>query len=639
MRTGRIRVLTASFISMLMGGVIGLLAVPAGAVAGDLLTNGSFDTGTAGAGWSTTASGGLEVWDYSSMASYTQWTQNLATYDGPNFAELNSNEAGTLYQDVVTVPGDVLNWSLGHRARAGNVGTDVMKVLAGPGGGSGASGLTEQIPLTWDGGPIPVAGSANMPDTGAAWGVWTGSYIVPAGQTLTRFAFQAVSSASGDSSYGNFLDGIAFGHVGMTNVTVTADSPSSISASASVPSIGYVTSPATTSSDWTSEPACSVYATADSSFATPLTGVQPAGNYVTHCTGGSSGSYYVATRVDGSLTITAIPAPPPSGGGGGGGTAPETPSPSTSPSPSVSAEPSSSPPAPGTQAALDPIRTPDNPNIPAGGIPVGGSVLLVGGQPVPMTVTPNAKSDPVGLVFTAPGMTMRLEGRGDDSDPLGLEGKRVLVLQSEQGSGRSLGRWATRGVARAKAKKVLPVARSSGDGFAPGTPVKFYLLPATYMGELMNDASGAFDGDVPIPPGITPGYYTMQVNGFAPDMSVRSLSIGVKVTALSATPKNAAAKVYFESLSSVLTHEGMTTLKALVMKTGKKGVRTVSIGYVEGTTITANDKALSTRRATNVAAYLKKLGLKGRFVARGDGVATESGATARRVNVWVTYLK
>lgn len=270
---------------------------------------------------------------------------------------------------------------------------------------------------------------------------------------------------------------------------------------------------------------------------------------------------------------------------------------------------------------------------------MGGSVLLVGGQPVPMTVTPNAKSDPVGLVFTAPGMTMRLEGRGDDSDPLGLEGKRVLVLQSEQGSGRSLGRWATRGVARAKAKKVLPVARSSGDGFAPGTPVKFYLLPATYMGELMNDASGAFDGDVPIPPGITPGYYTMQVNGFAPDMSVRSLSIGVKVTARSATPKNAAAKVYFESLSSVLTHEGMTTLKALVMKTGKKGVRTVSIGYVQGTTITSNDEALSTQRAKNVAAYLKKLGLKGRFVVRGDGIAKESGPTARRVNISVTYLK
>jgi hypothetical protein len=40
MRTGRIRVLTASFISMLMGGVIGLLAVPAGAVACSPTTSG-----------------------------------------------------------------------------------------------------------------------------------------------------------------------------------------------------------------------------------------------------------------------------------------------------------------------------------------------------------------------------------------------------------------------------------------------------------------------------------------------------------------------------------------------------------------------------------------------------------------------
>jgi outer membrane protein OmpA-like peptidoglycan-associated protein len=97
--------------------------------------------------------------------------------------------------------------------------------------------------------------------------------------------------------------------------------------------------------------------------------------------------------------------------------------------------------------------------------------------------------------------------------------------------------------------------------------------------------------------------------------------------------------VYFESLSSVLTDEGMSTLKTLVKKTGKKGVRTVSIGYVQGTTITANDEALSTQRAKNVAAYLKKLGLKGRFVVRGDGIAKESGALARRVNVTVTYQR
>jgi outer membrane protein OmpA-like peptidoglycan-associated protein len=113
----------------------------------------------------------------------------------------------------------------------------------------------------------------------------------------------------------------------------------------------------------------------------------------------------------------------------------------------------------------------------------------------------------------------------------------------------------------------------------------------------------------------------------------------VLATPVVATPKRATAKVYFESLSSVLTDEGMSTLKALVKKTGKKGVRTVSVGYVQGTTITANDEALSTQRAKNVAAYLKKLGLKGQFVVRGDGVAKESGALARRVNVTVTYQR
>jgi outer membrane protein OmpA-like peptidoglycan-associated protein len=274
-------------------------------------------------------------------------------------------------------------------------------------------------------------------------------------------------------------------------------------------------------------------------------------------------------------------------------------------------------------------------------VPAGGSVFLVNGQPVALTVSPNAKSDPVALVFSAPGLNMRLEGRGDDADPLGLTSKQALILQSEPTGARSgsMG-LASRSGSMAR-KRVQPVAQTSGDGFAPSTPVKLFLLPGTYLGEVTTDSTGAFAGSVPIPAGIAPGVHTLQANGFAPDLSVRSLSIGVlvKPTTVAVKAYRATAKVYFESLSSVLTDEGMSTLKALVKKTGKKGVRTVSIGYVQGTTITANDEALSTQRAKNVAAYLKKLGLKGRFVVRGDGIAKESGALARRVNVTVTYQR
>ena len=36
------------------------------------------------------------------------------------------------------------------------------------------------------------------------------------------------------------------------------------------------------------------------------------------------------------------------------------------------------------------------------------------------------------------------------------------------------------------------------------SPVTFYLLPSTYLGQLVNDGSGTFKGNIPIPPGIAP---------------------------------------------------------------------------------------------------------------------------------------
>src|SRR4029079_13717026 len=51
---------------------------------------------------------------------------------------------------------------------------------------------------------------ANISDGPNAWGNTTGSYVVPAGQSTTRFAFQAVSSVNGNHTFGNFLDAIEF---------------------------------------------------------------------------------------------------------------------------------------------------------------------------------------------------------------------------------------------------------------------------------------------------------------------------------------------------------------------------------------------------------------------------------------------
>ena len=187
--------------------------------------------------------------------------------------------------------------------------------------------------------------------------------------------------------------------------------------------------------------------------------------------------------------------------------------------------------------------------------------------------------------------------------------------------------------------KVKPVARTSGDGFAARTPVKLYLLTVGYLGDVTTDDTGAFAGNVPIPPGITPGVYTLQANGFAPDFSVRSLNIGVLVKPTSVRTATARGAVYFDVLSPELSAGAKAELGKVAAKatSGTGTVRSVVVGYVQPTSGVSNDQALSGSRAHAVAAYLRSLGVRGVYVVRGDGKAKETGATARRVNVAVTY--
>ncbi|QDY81449.1 DUF11 domain-containing protein [Streptomyces qinzhouensis] len=132
-------------------------------------------------GWLTTASDHMiELWH--------SGFQGVPSADGAQFAELNANEVSTLYQDLPTSPGTKLYWRLYHRGRQGR---DTMALDIGAPGGT-----VEQRRFT---------------DGNTAWGRYSGVYTVPAGQTLTRFAFRSISAAGGNRGIGNFLDGIFFG--------------------------------------------------------------------------------------------------------------------------------------------------------------------------------------------------------------------------------------------------------------------------------------------------------------------------------------------------------------------------------------------------------------------------------------------
>jgi uncharacterized repeat protein (TIGR01451 family) len=132
-------------------------------------------------GWSTTATDGLiELW--------SNGFQGVPAFEGRQFAELNATQASTLFQDLPTTPGQQLFWRLAHRGRSG---VDTMQLRIGPPG-------------------QPPNFTQQMSDGNTAWVVYTGTYTVPPGQTVTRFAFAAVSAVGGPT-VGNFLDGIFFG--------------------------------------------------------------------------------------------------------------------------------------------------------------------------------------------------------------------------------------------------------------------------------------------------------------------------------------------------------------------------------------------------------------------------------------------
>ena len=132
-------------------------------------------------GWSTThLDHRIEIW---------QSGFNLVgSYNGSQHAEINANGDAALYQDVATAPGQTMVWSFAHRGRSG---PDTIDLNIGPADGL----LTTVQTITTD---------------QNEWIVYSGEYIVPAGQDITRFEYRAVSTASGNNTVGNFLDNIQF---------------------------------------------------------------------------------------------------------------------------------------------------------------------------------------------------------------------------------------------------------------------------------------------------------------------------------------------------------------------------------------------------------------------------------------------
>ncbi|MBC2002577.1 DUF5011 domain-containing protein [Listeria booriae] len=143
-------------------------------------------------GWQTTASDGLiEIQNHN---------ENRDAADGEQYAELNAYEASALYQDIATTPGAKVRWQVSHRGRHT---TDTATVKFGF---PGDLKLIDTMTTSVD-----------------AWKTYSGTYTIPAGQTTTRFEFEAVG---GDPRNGNLLDNIVFATQSFITVSGNVDKTS-----------------------------------------------------------------------------------------------------------------------------------------------------------------------------------------------------------------------------------------------------------------------------------------------------------------------------------------------------------------------------------------------------------------------------
>lgn len=136
-------------------------------------------------GWRTTDSKSqIEIWSAGALDPLTQKT--VPAFVGNQFIELNAGSAAKLYQDFSTPSPTVFTVHFAHRGRTG---VDACRVYAGRP-------------------DAPATKVIDAADGNSAWGVYDASYMVPEGQTVTRFTFEAMSSAAKDLQVGNFLDDI-----------------------------------------------------------------------------------------------------------------------------------------------------------------------------------------------------------------------------------------------------------------------------------------------------------------------------------------------------------------------------------------------------------------------------------------------
>ena len=164
-------------------------------------------------GWSSTQKDGTDDIQHKAGAVELQYDTNADNV----YAELCAYEAGTaIYQDIRTTPGTLYKVRLKHASLYSGY-LDKMQVMIGAPGHEQPVEMT-RTSVNGDGDKLNEKSTTiatKVSNTGendrshdSQWETYEGTYLIPDGQTMTRFTFKSIDSKNLD--HGNLLDDIVF---------------------------------------------------------------------------------------------------------------------------------------------------------------------------------------------------------------------------------------------------------------------------------------------------------------------------------------------------------------------------------------------------------------------------------------------
>lgn len=240
-----------------------------------------------------------------------------------------------------------------------------------------------------------------------------------------------------------------------------------------------------------------------------------------------------------------------------------------------------------------------NPQLVISGSKVG--TAMVGGVPVPFTLTPNSSKN--GLVFSAPGWSLALANQDANGDLVAVGADGQLQVQEDH------------------------TMVTQGTGFAPNATVVIYMFSSPIeIGRVTTDASGSFTGEFDVPNGLEIGQHTLQVTGYSPDGQIQSANIPIQMVENSGQvnppviveppvvvppvlptylPKTYKVNLLFKKGSKKLTALAVRRLAiAIRLVRGSKDPVATTMGYATKAEAPRGVIPLGTLRSRSVAAML-----------------------------------